>query len=148
MAGSLKPFHSNFCTGFPPGTKANPDQWKHCCIEHDFYFWAGGCSHFRVVADKRLRACVEQTGAREIAFLMYLGVRIGSYSPFKIKEERWGNGWLDGRSDDQALSRVDLESIRTELSLNPAEELDPGSALRFIATIETQIKEAPSCPSD
>lgn len=148
LASSLKPFHSNLCTGFPPGTKTNPNQWRHCCIEHDLDFWAGGCKHHRISADKRLRSCVEQTGAREIAFLMYLGVRIGSYSPFKIKEERWGNGWLDGRPDGQALTRIDLESIRSELNSNPPEQLDPESILRFTAKLEAQIKETPACPSE
>jgi hypothetical protein len=141
----LKPFLTNYCTAFPTGPKSNPDQWKHCCVEHDLYFWAGGCRGFRLAADKKLRDCVASTGAREIAYLMYLGVRIGSYSPFKIKEERWGNGWVDGRGELQALKPEDLSMIQWELQNRPSHEISPDMLSRFIETLDSQIKEFPTC---
>ncbi len=144
-AGSMKPFETNYCTAFPTGTKTNPDQWKHCCAEHDLYFWAGGCKKYRVEADKRLMDCVESTGARKIAFLMHLGVRIGSYSPFKIKEERWGNGWLDGRRDFDPLKFEDLIAIETELQARPSMDITPEILARFFTNLNSQIRENPVC---
>ncbi len=141
----LKHFTTNFCTAFPTGPKTKPDQWKHCCVEHDLYFWAGGCGNFRLSADKRLRECVASTGAREVAYLMYLGVRIGSYSPIKIKEERWGNGWLDGRGDLKPLRPEDLTAVHLELQNHPSHEVSPEMLGNFIKTLESQIKEFPTC---
>ncbi|MBU6153595.1 MAG: hypothetical protein KGP28_04770 [Bdellovibrionales bacterium] len=91
---------------------------------------------------------MEKTGAPEIAFLMYLGVRIGSYSPVKIKDERWGNGWLDGRLDKQALTQADLDAIETELRANPPSDLDSNIVIRFFSVLENQIREAPLCKSE
>jgi hypothetical protein len=76
---------------------------------------------------------------------MYLGVRIGSYSPFKIKEERWGNGWVDGRREFQALKPEDLSKIQWELQIHPSQELSPEMLSRFIETLDSQIKELPTC---
>jgi|GEM_PF-594331 len=142
---ALKAFVSNGCTAFANGPKNDPEQWAHCCVEHDLFFWAGGCPSFRLQADQRLRDCVSATGAPRIAWLMYLGVRIGSWSPIKIKEERWGNGWLDGRPDGQALSPGDLESLQAELRSHPYSGLNPETLQSFVSTLRDQIHSGSAC---
>ena len=75
--GNLKPFLTDYCTAYSEGTREHPDLWKHCCIEHDLYFWAGGSRDERKQTDLRLKHCVEATGEVEIARLIYLAVSIG-----------------------------------------------------------------------
>jgi hypothetical protein len=144
---ALKPFLSNGCTGFPDGTKENPMQWRHCCVLHDLAFWAGGCSQFREQADLELKRCVADTGSKFTAFLMYLGVRIGAHSPIKIKGEQWGNGWMDGRSSDQALTHADLSRVSEILLSGLPSDLQSEDALRFVSRLEQEVQQAPHCES-
>jgi hypothetical protein len=139
----LKPFHTNGCTGFFNGSPSNPVLWRHCCAIHDLYFWAGGLRKFRKAADERLRDCVRSTGAEGTARLMYWGVRVGSWSPFKLSGERWGNGWLDGRSMFTPLNMEDATSIRESLTNHPAREIPPEAMSEFFHEIERQIQEPP-----
>ena len=141
----LKPFTSNGCTGFADGTRENPKQWRHCCVLHDLAFWAGGCSLFRDQADAELKACVADTGAKLAALVMYLGVRLGAHSPFKIKNERWGNGWSDGREDHHPLSSSDFPILSEVLLLNLPADLLSAEALQFLSKIEKQIQHSASC---
>lgn len=92
---SVKPFTTDFCTSYPEGTRSRPDVWKHCCIEHDLYFWAGGSLEERKAADLNLKSCVEKTGEIEQARLIYLAVTIGGSSPIRFKTRQWGNAWSD-----------------------------------------------------
>jgi hypothetical protein len=110
----LKPFVTDFCTNYPEGTKEEPDLWKHCCLIHDLYFWAGGSKEDRTNADKELKECIEATGATQIARLVYLAVRAGSYSPIKYPDKKWSNGWTD-RQDFGPLSFEELQFIENEI---------------------------------
>lgn len=109
-------FQTDACTLFPEGTPGRRDLWRHCCVEHDLYFWAGGSKGDRKEADQRLKDCVAKTGARQFARLIYLGVRSGQYSPYHIKEKKWGNAW-DGRVSYQALSEQETNEIIDSLNL-------------------------------
>jgi hypothetical protein len=112
--GSIEKFETDYCTNYMEGTRANPTQWKHCCLLHDMYFWAGGNFEDRNASDLELKICIEKTGARKQAQLMYYAVRLGSYSPIKYPKRKWNNGWIDGRSP-RALSIEDIEIIQDEL---------------------------------
>lgn len=110
----IAPFETDYCTNYPEGPKEKPDQWKHCCLVHDMYFWAGGNKQNRYDADLELKSCIEATGALHQAKIMYYAVRIGSYSPIKYSKKKWNNGWSK-RASFQTLSLEDIQSIEKEL---------------------------------
>lgn len=66
--------------------------WRNCCINHDKYYWRGGSREKRKEADIGLMRCVAANGHPIVAFLMYLGVRIGGHPIFPFPW-RWGYGW-------------------------------------------------------
>jgi len=111
----LSSFETDYCTNYPEGTKEKPDLWKHCCLIHDMYFWAGGNKQNRYDADLELRTCIEQTGEMKTARLMYLAVRAGSYSPIKYPKRKWNNGWSE-RATYISLSKEDVDSVQKEIS--------------------------------
>lgn len=92
-ANELNPFSTDSCTMWSEGTSSKPDQWKHCCVEHDLFFWAGGTYKEREIADLELKKCIEATGAKTQARMMYWGVVIGKFSPIKFSDRKWGNAW-------------------------------------------------------
>lgn len=92
-AGSLADFSSDGCSLFPDRSLINEDDWCDCCFEHDIAYWKGGTEEERLAADIALRECIlEKTGNRELAELMYEGVRFGG-SPYFYNWYRWGYGW-------------------------------------------------------
>ncbi|MFP5385871.1 MAG: hypothetical protein ACLGHN_07305 [Bacteriovoracia bacterium] len=111
----LRPFKTDYCTNYPEGTRSNPQMWKHCCLSHDMFFWAGGSKEDRYISDLELRSCIEKTGARSQARLIYYAVRLGSYSPVKYPDKKWGNGWSK-RSEFKPLTSEELDVIENELS--------------------------------
>ena len=117
----LIPFETDYCTGYAEGTRELPNLWKHCCVEHDLYFWAGGSQADRNQTDSRLKSCIEKTGATFQANLMYLGVRIGGMSPIKFKGKQWGNAWGDHRAHYQKLRLEEIYQIFHELELSTIE---------------------------
>lgn len=90
---TLKPFLTDYCTAYTEGTREQPELWKHCCIEHDLFFWAGGSLEDRKAADLNLKTCVEKTGAVSQARLIYLAVSLGGNSPIRFKTKEWGHAW-------------------------------------------------------
>lgn len=56
-----------------------PFEW--CCDEHDLAYDEGGNPDDRRLADRRLRECVAMSGHPVVAWIMWIGVRIGSW-PF------------------------------------------------------------------
>lgn len=117
-ARALEPFTTDYCTSYPEGTSNRPDLWKHCCLLHDLYFWAGGSEADRNAADWDLKLCVEETGKKKIAKLIYWAVRAGNRSPVKLPGKKWNNGWPE-RSYYQELTREDILVIEESL-LNSA----------------------------
>ncbi len=89
----LKPFATDYCTLYVEGTHEQPNLWRHCCVEHDLYFWAGGSLDDKKATDLRLKECVKKTGANIQAVLIYTAVVIGGHSPVHIKAKQWGNTW-------------------------------------------------------
>lgn len=110
----LIPFETDYCTNYREGTSSNPYQWKHCCLIHDMYFWAGGSKQDRYNADLELKTCIEKTGAFNHARLMFLAVRAGSYAPIKYSKKKWNHGWK-GRGNYAALSSEDIDRVEAEL---------------------------------
>lgn len=88
----ISPFTTDGCTGFPDGLPGKPAVWRHCCIQHDRRYWAGGTAEDRMAADRDLKECVIAEGAPDIAATMYLGVRFGGL-PCWPTGYRWGYGW-------------------------------------------------------
>lgn len=111
----LRPFKTDYCTNYPEGTKSDPEMWKHCCLSHDLFFWAGGRKEDRYISDLELRKCIEKTGAKNQARLIYYAVRLGSYSPVKYSDKKWGNGWMN-RPDFFPLTSEEIDVIENELS--------------------------------
>ncbi len=109
------PFQTDYCTNYPEGTKEEPEKWKHCCLMHDMFFWAGGSREARNDADLELKQCTEKAGAPNHAKIMYYAVRLGSYSPIKYSSKKWNYAW-EGRPSYQALSLDDIKLITTELN--------------------------------
>lgn len=115
---TLKPFITDYCTAYAEGTRESPDQWKHCCVEHDLYFWAGGSLVDRKQTDLRLKNCVEDAGAPVQARLIYAAVTIGGQSPIRFRTKEWGHAWA-GRVRYQSLSEQE-----TSMLINYIELLD------------------------
>ena len=112
----LKPFLTDYCTSYPEGTRAQPELWKHCCEEHDLYFWGGGSLADRKAADLRLRSCVEATGAVTQARLMYTAVSIGGASPIRFKTKQWGHAF-ENRARYLSLSEAETTELSRHLEL-------------------------------
>lgn len=106
----VKPFVTDYCTLYVEGTRAQPNLWRHCCVEHDLYFWAGGSLEDKKATDLRLKSCVEKTGATTQAALIYAGVVIGGRSPIRIKSKQWGNTWGD-RPRYLTLTEIETGSV-------------------------------------
>lgn len=134
-AQSLKPFETDYCTAYAEGTREQPELWKHCCVEHDLYFWAGGSHDDRKATDLRLKACVEATGEVQIARLIYLAVSIGGNSPIRFKTKEWGHSWtkrdrylrLSEKETAlilQALETTTSDDLSTELRQSFKEQLN------------------------
>jgi hypothetical protein len=96
---------------------------------HDLRLWAGGTRKERRHVDKLLRQCVKDKGGKMHGLIMWLGVRIGSLSPFKIPGKQWGNGW-GKKNRKKKLS--DLEITKLEESLRKDSELSVDEIDSFI----------------
>lgn len=114
QAEELLPFETDYCTGYPEGTWSQPELWKHCCLEHDLYFWAGGTKAERRQSDVLLKECVEETGEYFQAQLIYWAVSAGSYSPIKFSDKKWNYGW-PMRTTLRSLTSQDIDQIDEEL---------------------------------
>jgi hypothetical protein len=120
LAEGIRPFVTDGCTDWPDGTKENPTQWRHCCVDHDLSLWAGGSQANRDSTDLRLRACVAATGAKDEAEVIYLGVRVASKWPWKYGMQ-WGNAWSAHRTRKTALSALEIAALESEI-LKPVYE--------------------------
>ena len=107
---TLKPFTSDGCSAFPDGTRKQKELWLTCCTAHDFAYWKGGSYNDRLIADKKLQACVAEVGRKKTAALMLAGVRVGG-SPFWPTSFRWGYGWSYPRFY-KPLSESELELVK------------------------------------
>jgi hypothetical protein len=96
-ASDINQFTSDGCSLFPDGTLKDRTLWCDCCFNHDLAYWRGGSEEDRKQADQTLRVCVlERTGDKELAEMMYDGVRVGGIPVFPTWY-RWGYGWRYGR---------------------------------------------------
>jgi hypothetical protein len=133
MSVFVKPFETDFCTGYKEGTSKVPLLWADCCKEHDLYLWAGGTRKQRRQADRRLRKCVRDKGAPIHGIIMWLGVRIGKLSPIKIKGHQWGNAW-GHKVRREKLSKDEIKALQQ--SLTQHSDLSPEQIIDFIQELE------------
>lgn len=84
-------FTSDQCTFWPDSSSSK--DWSHCCVQHDFYYWAGGTQKERETIDQELKSCIQKSSGHINAELMFMGVRLGSLSPVKFGGKQWGNAW-------------------------------------------------------
>jgi len=110
---SLKPFETDNCTFFAEGTIKQPDQWKHCCFEHDLRYWFGGSIPDRDFADENLKQCVKDVAGPFWSQLIYRGVKAGHQSPAQHRLH-WAWGWTSPR-DNHPLSSSEKEIIQHDL---------------------------------
>lgn len=134
---ALKPFVTDYCTMYVEGTRAQPNLWRHCCVEHDLYFWAGGSLDEKKATDLRLKSCVEKTGAATQAVLIYTAVVIGGHSPVHIKGKQWGNTW---ENRPRYLTLTESESAQAIYYLgNHNFELPPELKQSFIEQLNSRL---------
>jgi hypothetical protein len=98
----IRSFHTDGCTDSPDGT------WRHCCVEHDISYWAGGSFNDRKATDQRLAHCMDLSGGEHDSSTYYQGVRIFGTNDF-------GSAWPP--RDLNTLSEQEREDIRNELEL-------------------------------
>jgi len=132
-----RPFVTDFCTLYPEGTKDDPSAWKHCCIAHDLFMWAGGEKSDRVKADLDLKECVIQSGYEDHANRIYLGVRLGSLSPIKFEDKAWGNAWI-GRERNAKLSEEETFSLIEQIENHP--EVNIETYQHFRSTLNGRLE--------
>lgn len=135
---TLKPFLTDYCTAYPEGTRERPDQWKHCCVEHDLFFWAGGSMEDRKRTDLRLKECVERAGAPVQARLIYAAVSIGGKSPVRFKTKEWGHAW-PGRIRYQSLSEEETAAAINYIELLQSEDLPSELKQTFKETLNLRL---------
>jgi hypothetical protein len=111
----LKPLKMDGCTFFIDGTKSSPKAWLHCCNMHDIEYWAGGTKQDQLDSDNRLSECVRKSGHNIYSKIMYLGVRLGHYSPIKNKM-KWGWGW-NNKAEFFIRSKEDDQLIKLQIKL-------------------------------
>lgn len=99
--------------------------WQSCCIEHDIDYWCGGSAVDRCAADRRLRRCVDETGHKSTAELMYLTVRFAGH-PWWPFSWRWGYGWDWPYSYDDSVGRPLLRGSDEDCAPQP--DAAPSSA--------------------
>lgn len=115
----LHPFTTDGCSAFPDGTLGAPHKWRHCCIQHDVAYWAGGTADDRIRADKALRECVAKTGENVLSHAMYYGVRAGGRAT-NPTTFHWGYGWTPERPYG-ALSVEEKEMVSKLTPKKPEE---------------------------
>ncbi len=128
-----EPFSTDYCTSYPEGTRSRPNIWKHCCEEHDLYFWAGGSKEDRKVTDLRLRSCVEATGEVTQARLIYSAVTLGGRSPIRFKTRQWGNAFPE-RVRYQSLTLEETHEL-----LQALEEQNPNLSVEIKQNFKSQL---------
>jgi len=64
----------------PNGCSFVPDfGYRSCCDSHDRDYIKGGTEAERVASDLRLRECIEKCGNRSLAYVYWMGVRMGGW---------------------------------------------------------------------
>lgn len=122
----FRPFKTDYCTGWIDGV--GQYDWSLCCAEHDLYLWAGGHEDEAGLAHNRLRACVKDASNSFYASIMYYGIIIGTHSPLKLPDKKWGNAW--GESDtgeklnEREISIIEnsIHATQTPLPLSKIDE--------------------------
>ncbi len=111
--GHIKPFSSDGCSLFPDRSLIDSTDWCLCCYEHDLRYWQGGTEQERAQADSIFKQCIlEKTGNRQLAEVMYRGVRLGG-SPSFPTWYCWGYGW-DYRRGYKALTPAEKKEVRLQ----------------------------------
>jgi hypothetical protein len=141
--GELVPFVSDGCSMFPDGTLSEPTRWQHCCIVHDFAYYAGGPESAREAADHELQRCIGDAANQGLADLMYFGVRLGG-TPSLPTPWRWGYGWtydpLDGY---RALPAAQASAAATNIAAYQANPVPPDAIEQRVRALAADITTVP-----
>ena len=110
----IRDFSSDGCSLFPDKSLITEEDWCDCCFEHDIAYWKGGTEEERLAADVKLRDDnIKKTGNKELAEIMYNGVRFGG-SPYFYNWYRWGYGWGYDRKY-KALTPTEQKQVEVKL---------------------------------
>lgn len=139
----LASFSTDGCSMFPDGTLTDATRWQHCCLAHDFAYYAGGPAELRETADAELRACIESATNVLVADIVYYGVRIGG-SPALPTPWRWGYGWtydpLDGY---RTLSAAHAAAASSRVAAYKASPLPPAAFEQRVRALADAIASVP-----
>jgi len=111
----IKPFTSDGCSLFSDKSLISKKSWCDCCFQHDKAYWRGGTKEKRAQEDLALKECLlGKTGDKNLAELMYQGVRVGG-GPHFPTWYRWGYGWpyefnyrpLTAKENESAQNKLD-----------------------------------------
>ena len=122
---TLSDFKSDGCSLFPDSSLITNEDWCVCCYEHDLTYWQGGTKAERLAADEALKRCVlSKTGNKELAEIMFLGVRLGG-SPYFYTWYRWGYGWGYDRLYEPLTDKEKSQVAEKLLVLEREETVSP-----------------------
>jgi hypothetical protein len=96
MSNVLKPFTTDGCSGgmswIYKKIFRKPPPWEDDCVKHDRAYHAGGTRAERRKADIELMSDVAKRGYPNLAYAMYVAVRVGGH-PLLPTPWRWGYGY-------------------------------------------------------
>ena len=120
----ISKFKTDYCTLFPDGSFSGPKTWQSCCYEHDIEYWIGGTEKDERMADIALKKCIENKGYKFIATVMYYGVRLGHYMPWKLKASasmsyHWGWGRSPNEKEFRAREMTREDYLKLSYTLYP-----------------------------
>ena len=119
IAANVHDFSTDGCTLAPDGTFSKPTLWHECCVAHDLWYWGGGPKSLRMKTDDNLKSCIASKAGSTVATLFLLGVRVGSVSPFKLKNKKWGNAWGSSQTDYFELTAEQKNELLRQINLYP-----------------------------
>ncbi|MDA8792084.1 hypothetical protein N9N67_02490 [Bacteriovoracaceae bacterium] len=125
----IRAFETDLCTGYK--NKNKKYNWSSCCVEHDLYYWAGGSRVHRRIVDKQFKKCIRLHSTKANATIMYMGVKLGSLSPIKIKGKQWGNAW-GNKVRKNKLSKTEKKSLLEKFNKTTSPHLTPKLRIKFV----------------
>lgn len=149
------PFTTDGCSSFPDGFNTGKDnfkQWRHCCVKHDFDYYAGGTKLAKNISDSKLSQCVskalnsdkvtrtDKIFGNSMGRIMLDGVKVGGLPKFLMFKSQAGYRWGYGVPNNNGFLDINSNEIHEKLRLELIEFSD------FLENKETssnmQISEA------
>ena len=126
-----RPHYSDGCTAFPEGP------WSPCCWAHDRMYRYPRCVRTawdRLLADVHLARCAAAKGYPQIAFLLFVGVRVGGWWPwltYRVRARARKKAWEEQRKLEEE------RRIKTMLALKEALRRRKAQGLMALALVFT-----------